>query len=189
LHAFVSDPSPTIYLIGGCNGAGKTTFATEFLTTELKCLRFLNPDEIARGISPLDPEAGLFAAGRILLDQFRNHVLRQESFTFESTLSGRTYVAMLMHAKAAGFDIEAHYLVLPSADFSVQRVKARVAMGGHDVNEDDIRRRFNRSRKNFVQAYLPLADRWVIWDASVNPPKPLADSKRHGIEFVEALLL
>src|SRR5687768_10479519 len=100
------DQSPTIYLIGGCNGAGKTTFAKEFLTTELKCLRFLNPDEIARGISPFDPKAALFAAGRILLQQFRTRVARRESFTFESTLSGRTYVASLKGAKVAGFQIE-----------------------------------------------------------------------------------
>jgi predicted ABC-type ATPase len=156
----VSAEARTIYLIGGCNGAGKTTFAKEFLPTELECLRFLNPDEIARGISPLDPSAGMFAGGRILLQQFRNYVARGESFTFESTLSGRTYVGLLKEAKIAGFQLEAHYLVLPDSEFAIRRVKARVKMGGHNVNEEDVRRRFRRSRENFVRWYLPLADRW-----------------------------
>ena len=185
----MTDQSPTIYLIAGCNGAGKTTFAREFLTTELKCLRFLNPDEIARGISPLDPQAGLFTAGRILLQQFRTHVARQESFTFESTLSGRSYVALLKEAKAAGYIVEAHYLVVPDADFAVQRVKARVTMGGHYVNEEDVRRRFIRSRVNFVKLYLPLADRWVVWDNRTTSPQMLARWSEYGIKDVEELLL
>ena len=189
MHRGMTSPPPTIYLIAGCNGAGKTTFAKEFLLTELKCLRFLNPDEIARGISPLDPQAGLFAAGRILLEQFRNYVARGESFTFESTLSGRTYVALLKEAKAAGFEIEAHYLVVPNPEFAIRRVKARVAMGGHDVAEADVRRRFFRSRENFVRWYLPLAERWVVWDAGARPPEELAESKEHGIEVVKRLLL
>ncbi len=58
---------PTIYLIAGCNGAGKTTFAKEFLPTEVKCLRFLNADELARGLSPLNPSAGALRAARLLL--------------------------------------------------------------------------------------------------------------------------
>jgi predicted ABC-type ATPase len=189
LHRGMSSTAPTIYLIAGCNGAGKTTFAKEFLPTELKCLRFLNPDEIARGISPLDPQAGLFAAGRILLEQFRNYIARGESFTFESTLSGRTYVALLKEAKAAGFQIEAHYLVVLSPEFAMRRVRARVAMGGHDVSEEDVRRRFFRSRENFVRCYLPLADRWVVWNAGGRRPEVLADSKEHDIELVKQLLL
>src|SRR5688572_17392314 len=185
----MNSSSRTIYLIGGCNGAGKTTFAKEFLPTELKCLRFLNPDEIARGLSPLDPSAGLFAAGRILLRQFRNYVARGESFTFESTLSGRTYIGLLEEAKAAGFELEMHYLVVPSPEFAIRRVKARVAMGGHDVPKEDVRRRFFRSRKNFLNVYLPLADQWAVWDGGVNPPKRLANSKEHGIEFVKGIVL
>jgi len=71
---------PTIYLIAGCNGAGKTTFAKEFLPHEIKCLRFYNADEIARGLSPLDPPAGAIKAGRLLLGEVRESIDRHETF-------------------------------------------------------------------------------------------------------------
>ena len=83
-------PKPTIYLIAGCNGAGKTTFAKEFLPHEVKCLRFYNADEIARGLSPLDPSAGAIKAGRLLLSEVRDSITRHETFALESTLSGKT---------------------------------------------------------------------------------------------------
>ena len=81
---------PTIYVIAGCNGAGKTTFAKEFLPKEVKCLRFLNADEIARGISPLRPSAGAIQAARFLLAQIEECLRRRETFALESTLSGKT---------------------------------------------------------------------------------------------------
>src|ERR1043165_8455418 len=99
---------PTIYLIAGCNGAGKTTFAREFLPKEVKCLRFLNADEIARGRSPFDPAAGAIRAARLLLTECRASVQRKETFALETTLSGRTYVGMLRQAKALGFRIHLH---------------------------------------------------------------------------------
>ena len=188
LECAVNEGAPTIYLIAGCNGAGKTTFAKEFLTTELKCLRFLNPDEIARGLSPLDPSQETFAAGRVLLEQFRAYVSRRESFTIESTLSGKTYVKLLKEAISGGYELEIHYLALPDPEVAIKRVKARVVMGGHDVPEDDIRRRFHRSRQNFVHWYLPIADRWVVWDAGPRPPQQLAAWQDHDIESVQSLL-
>jgi predicted ABC-type ATPase len=184
----VNEPAPTIYLIGGCNGAGKTTFAREFLTTELKNLRFLNPDEIARGLSPFDPAEGLFHAGRILIEQFRAYVEQRETFTFESTLSGKTYVKLLRDAVGVGYEVEIHYLLLPNPELAIQRVKARVRMGGHDVPEEDVRRRFFRSRQNFVKIYLPMATRWVIWNASVQFPTELANSAENDMGSVRKLL-
>ncbi len=91
-------PKPTIYLIAGCNGAGKTTFAKQFLPHEVKCLRFYNADELARGLSPLDPAAANFKAGRLLLGEIRNSIQRKETFALESTLSGKTYVRLLQDA-------------------------------------------------------------------------------------------
>ncbi len=89
---------PTIYLIAGCNGAGKTTFAKEFLPYEVKCLRFYNADEIARGLSPLDPSAGAIKAGRLLLGEVRESINRHETFALESTLSGKTYIRIFERA-------------------------------------------------------------------------------------------
>ena len=100
-------PKPTIYLIAGCNGAGKTTFAKEFLPG-IGVIRFLNADEIARGLSPLKPEAAAFKAGRLLLSELRELTDRHETFALESTLSGRTYVKLFEKAKQCGYAIELH---------------------------------------------------------------------------------
>ncbi|MGH7976460.1 MAG: AAA family ATPase [Limisphaerales bacterium] len=133
---------PTIYLIAGCNGAGKTTFARQFLPHEVKCLNFLNADLIAQGLSPLDTNAAALKAGRLLLAEFRLFVAKRKTFAFESTLSGKTYVKLLQQAKRAGFQIHLHYLWLPNPAIAIARVRERVKMGGHDVPLTDIRRRF-----------------------------------------------
>lgn len=168
--------SPTIYVIAGCNGAGKTTFAREFLPKEVKCLRFLNADEIARGLSPFDPSAAAIRAGRLLLDEFRQSVRRKETFALESTLSGRTYVRLLRDAKDQGFAVLLHYLWLPNPRLAAARVKERVKKGGHDVLVADVRRRFKRSLVHLLSDYAPLADRWAVWDNRLAPPRLLADS-------------
>src|SRR5438552_15407238 len=97
---------PTIYLIAGCNGAGKTTFAKEFLPHEVKCLRFYNADEIARGLSPLEPSAGAIKAGRLLLTEVRESIDRHETFALESTLTGKTYVRIFKRALSLGCQLE-----------------------------------------------------------------------------------
>ena len=102
--------SPTIYVIAGCNGAGKTTFAKEFLPKEVKCLRYLNADEIARGLSPLKPSAGAIRAARLLLNQVDEHLRRRETFALESTLSGKTYIRLFRRVRELEFEIELHYL-------------------------------------------------------------------------------
>jgi predicted ABC-type ATPase len=98
----MSARKPTIYLIAGCNGAGKTTFAKEFLPKEVKCLRFLNADEIARGLSPLQPRAGAMQAGRLLLRQIDDCLTRHETFALETTLSGKTYIRLFRRARELG---------------------------------------------------------------------------------------
>ena len=92
------ESQPTIYVIAGCNGAGKTTFACEFLPREVKCLRFLNADEIARGLSPLKPSAGAVQAARVLLRQVNDCMRHRETFALESTLSGKTYIRQIGRA-------------------------------------------------------------------------------------------
>ena len=84
---------PTIYLIAGCNGAGKTTFAKEFLPYEVKCLRFYNADEIVRGLSPLDPSAGAIKAGRLLLGEVRDSINRHETFALARSAARRIFVS------------------------------------------------------------------------------------------------
>ena len=168
---------PTIYVIAGCNGAGKTTFARQFLPHEVKCLNFLNADLIAQGLSPLDTNAAALKAGRLLLAEFRSFVTKRKTFAIESTLSGATYVKLLKQAKREGFRIHAHYLWLPNPTVAIARVRDRVKSGGHNIPVADIRRRFGRSLKHFVHDYAPLADCWAVWDNQISPPQLMVESE------------
>jgi predicted ABC-type ATPase len=181
-------PVPTIYIIAGCNGAGKTTFAKEFLPHEVKCLRFYNADEVARGLSPLDPGAGAIKAGRLLLNEIRESLDRHETFALESTLSGKTYIRMFERALLLGYELELHYLWLSNIEQAIARVRRRVRMGGHDVPVADIRRRFKRSLIHLVNDYLALATRWAIWDNRGLPAKRLATSAIDNVNSVRRLI-
>ncbi len=178
---------PTLCIIGGCNGAGKTTLARELLP-RLGLMRFLNADEIARGLSPLDPSLTAFKAGRLLIEEARALLAAKASFAIESTLSGKTYVAMIREAKALGYRFVLHYIVIGSGTQAVDRVALRVKIGGHHVPEEDVRRRFERSRKHFIDDYLPLADEWGLWDNESPPAVQIADSATHSIEQLIAML-
>jgi len=179
---------PTIYVIAGCNGAGKTTFAKEFLPKEVKCLRFLNADEIARGLSPLKPSAGAIRAARLLLTQVDECLHRRETFALESTLSGKTYIRLFRRARQLGYEIELHYLWLSSPTQAIARVRQRVQQGGHNVPAGDIRRRFKRSLVHLLDDYLPLTTRWAVWDSRSLPANRLAISGVNGIESVRTLI-
>ena len=160
--------NPTLCILGGCNGAGKSTLARELLP-RLGIQRFLNADLIAKGLSPTNPSLAAFAAGRRLLEEVQHLIAAGSSFAIESTLSGKTYVKLLQQARAQGYRVIIHYVMIDSANQAVERVKLRVLTGGHHVPEDDIRRRFARSVKHFMADYLPLADEWGLWE-NVSPP-------------------
>lgn len=178
---------PVLCILGGCNGAGKTTLARELLP-RLGLMRFLNADEIARGLSPLDPSLSAFRAGRLLLEEAHSLIAAKASFAIESTLSGRTYLALIREAKARGYRFVLHYIVIGSATQAVARVALRVRMGGHDVPEADVRRRFERSRRHWLEDYLPLADEWGVWDNHTPPPRQIADSEMHTLEQLHTML-
>lgn len=169
-------PPPTIYVIAGCNGAGKTTFAREFLPREARCTNFLNADLIAQGLSPFDSQSAAIKAGRLLLVGFRDFVVRRETFAIESTLSGRTYIRLLQAARFDGYRVYLNYLWLPNPVIALARIRERVKKGGHNVPSADVRRRFHRSLQHFVCDYAPLADRWAVWDNQSSPPILLAES-------------
>jgi predicted ABC-type ATPase len=178
---------PVLCLLSGCNGAGKTTLARELLP-RLGLMRFLNADEMARGLSPLDPSLSAFRAGRLLLTEARSLLAAKTSFALESTLSGRTHLALIREAKDRGYRILLHYLVIASATQAVERVALRVRLGGHSVPEIDVRRRFERSRQHFLVDYLPLADEWVLWDNAEPPHRCIADSKTDTLPQLHAML-
>ena len=179
--------TPTLCIIGGCNGAGKTTLARKLLP-RLRLIRFLNADEIARGLSPLDPSVSAFKAGRLLIEEARALMEAGNSFAIESTLSGRTYISMIREAKARGYRFLLHYILIGSGEQAVGRVALRVKLGGHHVPEDDVLRLFERSRRHFIEDYLPLADEWGLWNNQVPPVRQIADSRTHTLEELKAML-
>ncbi len=168
---------PKCYIIAGPNGAGKTTFAYDFLPIEAECLTFINADLIARGLSPFRPEKVAIQAGRMMLRQIDDCVRRKESFAFETTLSGQGYVAKIKRWREIGYEVRMYYLKLPSAEFAVNRVRHRVSMGGHNVPEAVVRRRFEKSWENFQRIYREMADYWAVFDTSGEVPVIMDESR------------
>jgi len=138
-----------IVIIAGPNGAGKTTFAHEFLPNEAGLLHFVNADLIAAGLSPYVPEKAAIQAGRIMLEMIQNFVQRNESFAFESTLSGRGYARLIPEWQSASYLVKLIFLSLPSEDMAIERVATRVKQGGHSVPDMVIKRRFRAGMINF----------------------------------------
>lgn len=183
--------SPTIYLFAGCNGAGKTTFARAYLTTDYFKTppRFLNADEIARGLSPLAPESVALKAGKLLLSEIDNCLRDHKSFAIESTLSGQAQIEILKHAGSLGYRIEMFYLWIPSSAVAIKRIVQRVKKGGHPIPAHDVERRYSRSLQNFVHTYAPLADLWQVWNNTERPPVLTLSSERANLRQLENLLL
>lgn len=166
----------TCFIVASPNGAGKSTFAQSFLPNEAGCFNFINADLIAAGIAPLRPEMAGLEAGRILLWKMDAFVDEEATFGFETTLSGTGYVGRIQKMKGSGYRIVLFYLWVPSADFAVARVRSRVVEGGHNVPEEDLRRRFTKSWNNFESIYQGLADKWIVFDNSGEEPIVLQES-------------
>ena len=163
-----------IIIIAGPNGAGKTTFAKAFLPREAACPIFINADLIAAGLAPFRPETAAVQAGRLMLAEMRRYVKQDDSFAFETTLSGRSYARQITSWQAAGYSVSLIFLKLRSVDLALARVKARVAQGGHHVPADVIRRRFRQGWHNFETLYRPLVTHWELYDNSENSPVLIA---------------
>ena len=161
---------PTAYIISGPNGAGKTTFALEFLPKIAGCPNFINFDLLARGLSPLNPEAAANEAGRLFMRKIRAHISSRSDFGFETTLSGTTYVRLIHDMIREGYAIRLYYLWLPTVQLALKRISDRVRRGGHAIPEDVVKRRFGKSISNFYRRYLPLANYCALFDnSSANP--------------------
>jgi predicted ABC-type ATPase len=172
-----------VVVIGGPNGAGKTTWAYRRLDPTVKIREFVNADEIARGISPLDPEASAIAAGRLMLDRLNELVSAGHSFAFETTCSGRGHVRLLKQCRTVGYQITLIFLWLPSADVALSRVARRISRGGHRIPDEVVVRRYSAGLRNMCHLYVPLADRALIYDNSDNSTVLIA-SRRLNEQFV-----
>lgn len=159
-------------VVGGANGAGKTTFAVEYASRH-NCL-YLGADAIAAELRPDAPGLVPVAAGEELTRRLTAALSRNDTIVLESTLAGRTLPHVIGSARNNGFTITIVYLFLDSPDTCVERVKERVQKGGHSVPESDVRRRFHRSIRNFWRLYRPLADHWLLIYNSGNQPLDVA---------------
>jgi predicted ABC-type ATPase len=180
-----SSPNPTLIVLAGINGAGKTTASRSLLANTLKVMTFVNADVIAQGLSGFDPDAAALRAGRIMLTQMQELAAQRANFAFETTLAGRTYVNWLDSLRAAGYRIHLFYFWLSSPDLAIARVAARVQKGGHHVPETTIRQRYDRSVQNLFRLYIPVVTGWKVYDNSAaGRPQLLAKGKRDQPEVV-----
>jgi predicted ABC-type ATPase len=163
-----------LYIIGGANGAGKTTTALKLLTDFLGCYEYVNADSIAQGLSPFKPESVALQSGRLMLKRLHYLAAAQVDFAFETTLASRTLVPFLRQCQTKGYQINLIYLWLQSVELAVSRVRERWAAGGHNIPEEVIRRRYEAGRRNFHLLYMPLADKWQVYDNSEVVPVLIA---------------
>ena len=164
-----------VLIIAGPNGAGKTTFAIQFLPNEGNCPTFINADLIASGLNPFQPEQAALEAGRIMLRTMDRYVEQEESFAFETTLSGRGYMRLIPEWQVQGYQVVLLFLSLLTPEVALARVRIRVRQGGHDVPEQVIRRRYHAGWRNFQQVYRQMVDRWMLYDASDRTPILIAE--------------
>ena len=173
---------PYLYIISGCNGAGKTTASYTILPEMLGCKEFVNSDEIAKGISPFnaDTMAVAIEASRIMYKRIRELIASQQTFALETTLASRSIAKLLLGAQEKGYYVTLLYFWLNTPDLAVERVKNRVASGGHNVTETTVRRRYDTGIDNLFHLYIPICDFWMIADNSLSPIEIIAKGFKDG---------
>lgn len=172
---------PQVVVLAGSNGAGKTTSSRTILAETLSVLTFVNADVIAQGLSGFDPAGAAVAAGRIMLEQLRELAANRASFAFETTLASRTFASFLGGLRDTGYYVRIYYFWLADPELAVARVALRVSRGGHHVPEDDVRRRYSRSIRNFFTLYRPLANLWEVYETTVPDDLRLIAHNRDGL--------
>ena len=168
---------PHVIVIAGPNGAGKTTAAPALLGKALEIGHFVNADTIAAGLSAFSPEKAAIQAGKAMLVRMRQLAANNENFAFETTLASRTFAPWIKGLKEKGYIFHLTFLLLESPDLAVLRVAERVKLGGHNVPEETIRRRFDKGLINFFKLYQPIADSWQMYDNSMMDRPQLIASK------------
>lgn len=169
--------APRLYIISGCNGAGKTTASFTVLPDALDCREFVNADEIARGLSPFCPEEVAIEAGRLMLQRINTLIAEHKTFAIETTLATRSYRNTVRRAHAAGYEVVLLYFWLPSPELAIQRVAQRVRNGGHNIPDDTVRQRYYRGLHNLFEIFMPIVDDWTIYDNS-RCPEAIASSDK-----------
>lgn len=166
---------PNLYIISGCNGAGKTTASLSILPEILDCHEFVNADMIAYGLSPLNVSGVAMQAGRIMLQRIKDLMNENKDFAFETTLATRSYVNLIEVARTKNYKITLLFFWLHSPEQAKERVAERVANGGHDIEDEVIERRYNRGIKNFFELYNSICDEWIFLDNTKGNSEVIAE--------------
>lgn len=181
MSIFAMMNSKNLYIIAGCNGAGKTTASFTILPEIIDCREFVNADEIAKGLSPFQPESVAIEAGRIMLKRIDELIFENKTFAFETTLSTKSYKNKINVAKIKGYTITLLFFWLENIELAKERVKVRVLEGGHNIEPNIIERRYKNGIKNLFDIYLPITDGVLIFDNSKGNPKLIAQKTVDGI--------
>ena len=169
---------PTVYIVAGSNGSGKTTFARKFLPKYAgRHIDFINAYLIASGLSPLNSDKMVIQASRIVLQRIKELSESKKDFAFETTLSGRSYSVLLRRIKKMGYRVHLFYLWIPNYKLAIERIRERVREGGHNVPAEIVRRRFAKTLDNLFHMYLPLIDYLIMFDNSSENPKIIFEKK------------
>jgi predicted ABC-type ATPase len=155
-----------LYIIAGCNGAGKTTASFTILPEILDCKEFVNADEIAKGLSPFQPEKVAVESGRIMISRINDLLKEGMSFAFETTLASKSYKNKIELAKSKGYSVTLLFFWLQTIELAKNRVATRVLEGGHNIPNNVIERRYVNGIKNLFSIYLPIIDDVMIFDNS-----------------------
>jgi predicted ABC-type ATPase len=177
-----------LYIIAGCNGAGKTTASFTILVDTLDCKEFVNADEIAKGLSPFQPEQVSFEAGRIMLNRIEDLLNKGINFSFETTLSTKSYKNFVLKAQKLGYKVTLLYFWLQTVELAIERVKTRVLEGGHNIPVDVIGRRYLRGIDNLFDIYLNIVDAVLIFDNSFGNHQLIAQTDNFNqLELIDEL--
>ncbi len=177
--------SKNLYIISGCNGAGKTTASYTVLPEILHCKEFVNADEIARGLSPFNPESVAIEAGRLMLKRIDELLEKDVTFSIETTLATKSYINLVRRAQERGYRVILLFFWLRNPELAIFRVAERVANGGHNIPEKVIKRRYYSGVENLFKLFITEVDSWVIFDNSENPRKQIASGGRNAETIIE----
>ena len=170
---------PKLYIIAGCNGAGKPTASFTILPEILGCKEFINADEIAKGLSPFQPESVAMQAGRIMLARMDELLQKGETFAFETTLATKSYKQKIEWAQANGYEVTLLFFWLDSPNIAKERVAQRVAEGGHNIPLETIERRYYNGIANLFAIYIDMVDICYIFDNSEGRKELIAQKEKH----------
>jgi predicted ABC-type ATPase len=171
---------PVITVVAGPNGSGKSTL-TQALDFEGR-KNLLDPVAIARRLNPVDPHSVALTAGREIWQRIQEYLDKRVSFAIETTLASKRTLGIMQNTKVCGFTVQLVYIGLDTPERGILRVQQRVLQGGHDVPDEDVRRRYNRGLTNLPEA-IRIADRAIVYDNSASEHRKMLEAEHGSITW------